>query len=915
MTWWWNRLTPRVGWFPFGLLLVLDLLAGYSTYRAEWSDGLIVAVRAIMIGSVLAYLLARPLGLPDWAAHPVASLFGTLSVLWILQDLLSDELGGWRDKLAFLWLRWERWFAAVQDGQPRDDYYLFLLLIAVTHFLVGYLSSWLLVRHDHAWVSVLLPSIVILINAGYSRAVSSLFVAIMIVLDLLIVGRVTFMQRLWRWRARGFPHASGIAWQALWVLSWLSVALLLVGWIVPLSTHSPRVSALLQPTSRPWNEVRDTLAEWFPSVRGPGGTRGGVGGFASFGDRFEIGGPLRLSDEPVLLVSGLEAPYLTVRTYDLYTGRGWRSSAVPALDPETSTPPSSPTDQSVSQPAPLLEFASGEEMPQDRSIALERQTLAYHVEVLQARGAALPITGTPVSVSVPVRALYGWTNGNDWRTIELESTPEEQIPRELRPLAQLLRATVFRPPAEEASATPTPDPYADRAWYWSFMRGSPALPELDTLMNHLAARGIEVTFWWEAGADDSFRIVRVAYRGRLPDYADLEALFPTEGVSRGLSYDLVTTVSRATPEQLRAAGRGNGDTVDSGNLEATVYGVYPRDLYRRYTQLPESVTERTRQLALALAAGKSNAYDVAATIEAFVRQRIAYNEAAPTPSGIDAVDTVLFVRPEGYCTFYASAMAVLLRAVGIPARIAVGYYPGESNGEMGGIVYRDRNAHAWVEVFFPGYGWIPFEPTASRPPLLRGSIAEQADWLPMDPILGANLPTDERFGLRLSELDRSEGAGAVGTAAATNQSRASSSRIALVVSLAVLGMLVLAVTLWWFWGSWRLSPAGRLYLRLCRLGRVAGVPLRESMTPLEYAWEIGRRFPGTRRAAEMIAFLYTREQYGQRLASEQELRIAARGWRESIRPRLLRAIVRWQKPLGMDESHAWTMRGRWERQY
>jgi hypothetical protein len=66
MTWWWNRLTPRVGWFPFGLLLVLDLLTGYSTYRAEWSDGLIVAVRAIMIGSVLAYLLARPLGLPDW---------------------------------------------------------------------------------------------------------------------------------------------------------------------------------------------------------------------------------------------------------------------------------------------------------------------------------------------------------------------------------------------------------------------------------------------------------------------------------------------------------------------------------------------------------------------------------------------------------------------------------------------------------------------------------------------------------------------------------------------------------------------------------------------------------------------------------------------------------------------------------
>ncbi|MCX7622182.1 MAG: transglutaminase domain-containing protein [Thermomicrobium sp.] len=900
----WRRLTPEVGWFSFALSGALCLLAAFSTYRADWADGLAIVIRAVVLGVLVAYLLGSVFALPDWLAHPVSVAIGSGVSLWLMQGLVSDQIGDWRVKLAFLWARWERWYLAVRTGERADDLYLFLLLMTVTHFAVGYLATWLLVRHSHAWISVLLPTIVILINAGYARKVSVLLVALAVGLDLLVVGRVALVQRFRLWRQRGVPYASAIAWQSLWVLSWLALVVLLVGWMVPLGTHSSRVAAALQPTSRPWMEVRDTLARWFPSVRGPGSGRARVGGFASFGDRFDIGGPLRLSDEAVLFLAGNHGEYLTVRTYDTYTGKGWRSSAVP--DEEVLATPTAAAGESATpvEPVPLVEYGANETMPVDTLGQNGRETATYRVEVLQPRGAALAYTGTPVSFSIPVRALYGWTDATEWRTLDLGTTSIEAVPIELRPLAQLLRDTEFRPslPASAAEPSATPSPYEGEAWFWWFMRGSPVLGDLDRSIRELAARGIEVRFWWETDGENAYRITRIAYRGRLPDYSDLEAVYPADGSERGLTYEFVTSVSRATSEELRAGVAESANYPISDGV-VTKYGVsYPRELYERYTQLPDTVTERTRQLAYALADGKSNVYDIATAIEQFVRQRIAYNEAAPVPGGIDAVDTILFVRPEGYCTFYASSMAVLLRVLGIPARVAVGYYPAEYDSELGGFVYRDRNAHAWVEVYFPGYGWIPFEPTASRPPLPRETSAMPSEILPLDPTMGANLPTDERLGLLFPELRGGEGAGAVGTAAGTGAAERHVVRSTLLGLAAVLALVVVAASLWWFWGTWGLTPVARLFVRMQRLARLAGIRTSDAVTPLEFAWELGQRVPGTRRGALTIAELYTREQYARRQASPEELHLAARGWRELVRPRLIRAIFRWRRSVDRDDA-------------
>jgi hypothetical protein len=113
-------------------------------------------------------------------------------------------------------------------------------------------------------------------------------------------------------------------------------------------------------------------------------------------------------------------------------------------------------------------------------------------------------------------------------------------------------------------------------------------------------------------------------------------------------------------------------------------------------------------------------YDKAAAIASFLRQEIAYSPSVPAPPpGRDPVVWVLFVHKRGFCNYYASAQVLLLRSIGIPARLAVGFAQG--GFEDGAYAVHERNAHAWPEVYFPGIGWVEFEPTSNQSALVRPS--------------------------------------------------------------------------------------------------------------------------------------------------------------------------------------------------
>jgi transglutaminase-like putative cysteine protease len=166
---------------------------------------------------------------------------------------------------------------------------------------------------------------------------------------------------------------------------------------------------------------------------------------------------------------------------------------------------------------------------------------------------------------------------------------------------------------------------------------------------------------------------------------------------------------------------------------------YPTDIRERYLQLPDTITDRTRQLAEELTANLDNPYDKAKAIEAYLRTFPYSLDVPPPPPNQDIADHFLFDLRTGYCDYYATSMIVLARASGLPSRLVIGYSSGGYDPVTASYIVREANAHSWVEVYFSGIGWVEFEPTAGQalPTLLEGAPPE----IPAE----TNLPITQRL--------------------------------------------------------------------------------------------------------------------------------------------------------------------------
>ncbi|MFC2005733.1 DUF3488 and DUF4129 domain-containing transglutaminase family protein [Chloroflexota bacterium] len=124
------------------------------------------------------------------------------------------------------------------------------------------------------------------------------------------------------------------------------------------------------------------------------------------------------------------------------------------------------------------------------------------------------------------------------------------------------------------------------------------------------------------------------------------------------------------------------------------------------------ISERTTSLAESIVQGAPTDYDKAARLERFLFTNYPYElNVEPLPPGHDAVDFFLFEQQEGYCSHFATTMAVMARHVGLPARVAAGYLPGFIDPMTGAHIVRAGDAHAWVEIHFRRHGWVAFDPT------------------------------------------------------------------------------------------------------------------------------------------------------------------------------------------------------------
>lgn len=167
---------------------------------------------------------------------------------------------------------------------------------------------------------------------------------------------------------------------------------------------------------------------------------------------------------------------------------------------------------------------------------------------------------------------------------------------------------------------------------------------------------------------------------------------------------------------------------------------YPQWVTERYLQMPAAFSNDIRALAQELTASQATPYDKAAFVTDYLRREIEYSpNIAPTPPGIDPLEWFLFTWKSGYCNYYASAEVMILRSVGVPARMVVGYAQG-SRGAGGVFTVRGRDSHAWPQVYFPGIGWVDFEPTASQAALVRPVESAEVDD-PSAPTAGEQIPT------------------------------------------------------------------------------------------------------------------------------------------------------------------------------
>ncbi|MBN2387670.1 MAG: transglutaminase domain-containing protein [Anaerolineales bacterium] len=157
---------------------------------------------------------------------------------------------------------------------------------------------------------------------------------------------------------------------------------------------------------------------------------------------------------------------------------------------------------------------------------------------------------------------------------------------------------------------------------------------------------------------------------------------------------------------------------------------YPDWVGEHFLQLPADLPPTIVDLAEEITAEAETPYDKAQAITDYLRTEVEYSlTVSPTPTGRDPLAWFLFDYRRGFCDYYATAEVVMLRAVGVPARLAVGFAEGVAS--TGWRTVRQRDSHAWPEVYFPGYGWIEFEPTASEPPLYRPSGEARPDPTPL----------------------------------------------------------------------------------------------------------------------------------------------------------------------------------------
>ncbi len=808
-----NRVLQAIikSWPEWGLPVLLFLtceVAVRSIERVAWINPQpsLTLVLALAIGT--GWLLVRSRW-PGWVIHPLAVVIGTAITVWQASNLLSQTTLVLRVNQLVVALH--SWWQATSAARPSEGTIHFAVFLILTTWVMGYVSTWFVLRRQNAWVAVLLGAVAIVANLSNLPQQYYIYFFYYVLMSLLLVGLASLARSHYRLEKPEVSYPGrGVLYFTVSLLC-LSLLATTTAWLTP-EIRLERLETTISAKTLWRKDIEKRLSNFLASVPAKQPfLKSEEQGKLSFGDAYGKG-----DDVQFILIA--DAPYyLRTRIYDVYAPTGWTSSQ---------------TDERIL--SQMTFNTAGEGISQRREIT--------YTVVPKLRTDILLTAGDFISSDIPVSVeTLMPLNFN----IDLtQSNGDSSLPSDVASLASSLRTE------QVEGREIKPDEL------------SQLLPE------DLALTGISVAGPSGADIEDSqgpsdsagltgIKVVRI-----VPPGENIMAIAIPQLIRSDQPYVVTASISSATPAELSEAGDD-----------------YPPWVVDYYLSVPFTLSERVRSLAEKVTGEAESPYDRVMAVKRFL-SRIKYDtEVSPSPPGVDGVDYFLYDQESGNCVHFASSMAVMLRSVGIPARVAVGYAPGEYNKATGSSVLRAKERHAWPEVYFPGYGWVGFEAT----PTIGGGL---------DQILAADDVFPGAGGGEEPLLEEEDGVGGVG-----GTSPATRNRLGLTLFLTIPGAILLAFVLWSVLSRRRQrfvmsDYAVEIYRKMCFLASLIRLSPRRQQTPLEYGARLASAFPRQVEALDNIVQTYVERQFSR----QKELDIWQKGrlrksWK-MIYPAFIKRLLR-----------------------
>ncbi len=830
------------GWITVGLLALLLFSVTLSLQQAQWADGLGILTPITILGLFSGIILAKIRGVPRILLDLVGLMIGVLTVLLAVSSVMTDSrLVTIQDRTQELLGRTSSWVALAVRQQSSDDLLVFILSLALVTWVLAYSSAYFVFKSRQLWWALVPNGVALLINISYSPINLRGYIIIFMFSALLLMIRFNLLLQEERWQRERINYSPTLGWAFLWTGSVVSVLLATAMWFVPATQVNSSWNEWWNQVNKPWRDFEDKVSTIFPDLPG----NKSIGGYSSFGDGFRMGGALNLSDSIALIIKSKERLYWRAKTYDQYDGKGWRNTAPDTLH--------------------VLQGASSrlslEANQQLISEDLDRQPVTYTVNVLHPKDDVLFASSRPIRLTTATRLNVSWQTLN--QVFDTENTQTDAVPPDMRPLLGIVKQ------AQRELRGGGIDPSLDVVnQLYSTSLGQ----QIKDQVENLSKRGLTITFDISPAPDYK---IDLRTTGEVPVYDDLTSVHATGPLARNTQYNVTSLISEAGAQELSNAG---------GNYEQWV-----KD---RYLVLPATVTQRVRDKAeqIVQAAGAANQYEAAKAIEEYLRGgEFTYSTNIPyPPSGVDNVDYFIFQSKKGYCEYYASAMVVMLRSLGIPARMAAGYAPGTYDSVSESYVVRESSAHTWPEVYFPRYGWVEFEPTPSQLASSHGPLPEASVTNPTPAPTAPTVtptPSDDKI---------PRGTPNPVTTAQTSGSGPGGTLLLLALAAAVV-LALLAIFTWWKpllpWArkTPRVGTAREYYVKMLRMSRWLGLGPAAHQTPFEYGEAVAREVPGTSLFTRSIVRAYVHERFSKQELDVSERATALRAW-DSLRRRFIRAL-------------------------